>query len=305
MIQKLKRLFSGKNSLTGAATILVTTTLLSNILGLLRDRFFAQKIPTDLLDTYFAAFRIPDLVFNLLILGTVTAAFIPVFLQYKERSEREAWEVAHRVITLAVVILLALSVVLFFAMPWLLPLVVPNFSPEKQVITIGLARILLIQPFFFGLSYLFSGMLNAMKRFFVYALAPLIYTTSIIVATVWFSGRFGVYALAWGVVIGAFFHMFIQLLAAQSIGFRFVLNFSFSHPAIKRVGILMIPRSIGLGALQLLLLAFTAIASALGPGSVAITVWLTIFKQCPLRSLVSRLLLHSIRRFPRWLHNGG
>ncbi len=270
MIARLKQLVSGQNSLMGAAAILVATTLLSNVLGLLRDRFFAQKIPTDLLDTYFAAFRIPDFVLNILILGTVTAAFIPVFLEYREKDKEEAWEVAHIVITLAVVLLIILSVILFVTMPLLVPLVVPDFSAEKQGITVDLARILLVQPFFFGLSYLFSGILNALKRFFVYALAPLIYTVSIIVATLVFSDQYGVYALAWGVVIGAFLHMFIQFLTARTIGFRLVPNFTFTHSAIRRVGVLMLPRSVGLGALQLTLLAFTAIASALGPGSVAI-----------------------------------
>ncbi|MBI2589790.1 murein biosynthesis integral membrane protein MurJ [Candidatus Berkelbacteria bacterium] len=270
MLKALRSLVTHKNSLLGATLLLVGTTLASNFLGLLRDRFFAQKIPTDLLDTYFAAFRIPDLIFNLLILGSITAAFIPVFLEYRKKSEAEAWRITQSIFTISIIVLIILALLLGIAMPWLIPLIVPKFSPEKQRLTLELTRLLLIQPIFFGLSYLFSGILNALKRFFVYALAPLVYTSVIILATVLFADQFGVYAPVWGVVIGSFLHMFIQFLAACRVGFVPALNFSLAHPAVRKIVRLMIPRSIGLGALQLMLIAFTAIASSLGSGSVAV-----------------------------------
>ena len=265
----LGRIVAGKNSLSSAAIILVIATLLSNVLGLFRDRFFAQMLPADLLDTYFAAFRLPDLVFNVLILGTVSAAFIPVFLEYREKSEEEAWDVAHAAISLAILVMLGIAAVLFFTMPWLVPFLVPQFSPAKQEITVTLARILLIQPFFFGLSYLFSGILNALKRFVVYALAPLIYNAAIILATLLFTERYGVYALAWGVVVGAFLHMTLQFIAAQFVGYRLSFHFKFNTPAMRKILRLMVPRSVGYGAWQLTLVIFTAIASALGTGAVA------------------------------------
>lgn len=270
MIQQIKSLVSGKNTVTAAATILVATTLISNVLGLLRDRFFAQKIPTDLLDTYFAAFRLPDLIFNLLILGTVSAAFIPLFLAERGKSDRAAWQLVNRTITLAIGALVILAVVLWVAMPLLTPLLVPDFSPEKQELTLRLSRILLIQPVFFGLSYLFSGILNAMKRFFVYALAPLVYTLAIIVSTLLFADQYGVYALVWGVVVGSVLHMLIQGFTARNIGLSWHFDANWRDPAIGKLVRLMIPRSIGLGTMQLMLLVFTSIASSLGSGSVAI-----------------------------------
>ncbi len=270
MIERLKSMVSGKNTVTAAASILVATTLISNVLGLLRDRFFAQKIPTDLLDTYFAAFRLPDLIFNLLILGTVSAAFIPLFLAEREKGQRQAWQLVNRTITLAVGVLVLLAAMLWFLMPLLIPLLVPDFSAEKQALTLSLTRILLIQPIFFGLSYLFSGVLSAMKRFFVYALAPLVYTLAIIASTVLFADRYGVYALVWGVIAGSILHMSIQGLAARQLGLRWHLDLGLRDPAVKKLIRLMIPRSIGLGAMQLMLLVFTSIASSLGSGSVAI-----------------------------------
>lgn len=270
MIQQFKSLVSGKNTVTAAATILVATTLASNVMGMLRDRFFAQKIPTDLLDTYFAAFRLPDFIFNLLILGTVSAAFIPLFLAEREKGEQRAWQMANRTITLTIGALVILAALLWLLMPLLTPLLVPDFSNEKQELTLELTRILLIQPIFFGLSYLFSGILNAMKRFFVYALAPLIYTAAIIASTLLFADQYGVHALVWGVVAGSILHMLIQALTAARIGFRFHFDWQWNDPVIRKLIRLMIPRSIGLGAMQLMLLVFTSIASSLGSGSVAI-----------------------------------
>ena len=161
MIERLKSLASGKSSVTTAAAILVTTTLVSNILGLFRDRFFAQKVPTDLLDTYFAAFRIPDLLFNVLILGTVSAAFIPIFLAERKRSEQAAWQLTHRAITLFLAALIVLAVILFLVMPLIVPYLVPDFSISKQLMTTNLARVLLLQPIFF------TRFRSLLRRFFL------------------------------------------------------------------------------------------------------------------------------------------
>ncbi|MBI4185512.1 murein biosynthesis integral membrane protein MurJ [Candidatus Berkelbacteria bacterium] len=270
MIQRIRSFVSGKNTVTAAATILVATTFVSNVLGLLRDRYFAQKIPTDLLDTYFAAFRLPDLLFNVMILGTVSAAFIPMFLAEQQRSQQAAWRFTHRAITLSLLVLIGLVILVWILLPSLIPSLVPDFSLEKQALTAALGRILLLQPIFFGLSYLFSGVLNAMKRFVVYAVAPLMYTASIIVATVLFADDYGVKALVWGVIVGAFLHMLVQLLTARAVGFRFILDLHFKDPAIVKLLRLMAPRALGLGAMQLMLVIFTAIASSLGAGAVAV-----------------------------------
>jgi putative peptidoglycan lipid II flippase len=109
-----------------------------------------------------------------------------------------------------------------------------------------------------------------MKRFLVYAFAPLIYNLSIIIATVGFSDRLGVHAVVWGVIIGAFLHMLIQLLTVRGLGIRIIPTLNFHHPALKKIVSMMWPRSIALGSMQLMLLIFTAIASSLGAGSVAI-----------------------------------
>src|SRR4030042_3174636 len=95
MGERLKILLSGKNTISGASWILVITLLLSNLLGLVRDHYLTQKIPTSILSSYYAAFRIPDLLFNVIILGAIASAFIPVFTSYiTDKKTKEAWHIA-------------------------------------------------------------------------------------------------------------------------------------------------------------------------------------------------------------------
>lgn len=265
-----KNITSKENSVKGATLILVVTLFLSNVLGVLRDHYLAQKIPTSLLDTYYAAFRIPDLVFNVLILGAVSSAFIPVFTQFTAKDkDEEASNLASSVLTVGLTMVIGAVLVLFVAMPIIIPLLVPDFTPEKQKITLHLSRLLLLSPIFFGLSYFLGAILNSYKRFFVSSLAPLIYNLSIIVATIFFADKYGTEAVAYGVVIGAFLHMSIQILPVRNLKLRIRLMWDFGNKSVHQVGRLMVPRAIGLGAAQILLFGFTAIASGIGGGAVA------------------------------------
>lgn len=271
MVKKVASFLNKKNSVIGASIILMVTLFLSNILGVIRDHYLTQKIPTDLLSTYYAAFRIPDFIFNILILGAIVSAFIPIFtLLLTKEKEKEAWDVAVSVINIAVIVLVGLSLILAVIMPWVVPLVVPGFTPEKQILTTKLARIMLLSPFFFGLSYIFGGILNSFKRFLVYSLAPLVYNLVIILGTILFADHFSVQGVALSVVAGAFLHFLIQLPAAMKLGFRWRLNINWHHWGVRRIGLLMLPRSIALGANQIMLLIFTAIASSIGSSAVAV-----------------------------------
>ncbi|MEI6039860.1 MAG: murein biosynthesis integral membrane protein MurJ [Candidatus Berkelbacteria bacterium] len=271
MVKKVAAILHRKNSLTAASVILMITLTLSNVLGLIRDHFLTQKIPTELLSAYYAAFRIPDLIFNILILGAITSAFIPIFtnLVAKEKED-EAWLVASSVVNIAFVFLVCFSIVLVLIMPIITPLVVPGFDSSRQEIVTNLARIMLLSPIFFGLSYIFGGILNSFKRFMVYSLAPLVYNITIILGTLFFADHFSVYGVAVSVVVGAFLHFLIQLPVAIKLGFRFNAKIAWDHWGVKRIGLLMIPRSIALGANQIMLLIFTGIASSLGGYSIAV-----------------------------------
>ena len=270
-MQKIKQYLSRESSVRGATLILVVTLLASNILGLIRDHFIAQKIPTSLLDTYYAAFRIPDLIFNILILGAIAAAFIPVFTNLtNKKNAREAWHVVNSFLNISILVLIVFAIILAIVMPYLVPLMVPDFTPDKQLLTTRLARIMLVSPIFFGISYIFGGMLNSMKRFLAYSISPLVYNLCIIIATIFLSDKYGVYGIVIGVVSGAFLHMAIQIPVAYKLGYRYRLTFDWKDPNVKKIFYLMVPRSIGLGANQVMLLVYTSIASTLAAGSVAI-----------------------------------
>lgn len=271
MVKKLSDVLHRKNSLSGASVILIITLFLSNVLGVIRDHFLTQKIPTDLLSTYYAAFRIPDFIFNILILGAIASAFIPVFTSLiTQKKEKEAWQVTSSIINIAVIALIVLIIILFIIMPYLVPLVVPGFDGARQALTVKLARIMLGSPLIFSLSYIMGGVLNSYKRFLAYALAPLVYNLTIIMGTYFFADKYSIVGVAYAVVAGAFLHMLIQLPVVVKLGFRYQLKIFYTHWGVRRIGLLMFPRAIALGANQIMLLIFTAIASSLGGASVAI-----------------------------------
>jgi len=270
MFRAIKAAFLRENSVKGASIILVITLALSNVLGVIRDHFLASRIPTDRLDVYFAAFRLPDLIFNVLILGSIAAAFVPVYSKYrKEQGQEAANRVAQSTITVIATIEIIALIVLFFLMPVLIRYLVVDFSPDKKLETVYLARWLLLSPVFFAFSYFLGGILNSHKRFVAYSIAPLIYNLSIIVAVLIFADRIGVKGVVIGVLAGAFLHMLIQLPSAIEAGFRPKILFDLKNAGMRRIVKLMVPRSIGLGANQILLVSFTVFASAF-PGALAI-----------------------------------
>ena len=143
----------GSRSVVGASWLLIVTLFLSNVLGVIRDHYLAQKVPVELLDAYFAAFRIPDLLFNIIILGGITSAFIPIFTDHISLGERKrAWELANGFMNISLLICALISVLLIWLHPLMTPYLVPNFSPSLQDLTTLLGRILLIGPALFAVG---------------------------------------------------------------------------------------------------------------------------------------------------------
>jgi putative peptidoglycan lipid II flippase len=260
--------------LVSAAALVALSTLLSRLLGLVRDRLFAATFGAGpVLDAYFAAYRIPDLLFNLLILGTLSAAFLPVFTAYLSRGEKgrtEALETAHSLFTLTVIICSGLAVILFLLLPIALPILAPGFDPERARLAVQLSRIMLLQPILLGASSILGGMLTSVGRFFAYATAPVLYNIGIIAGVTLFLPQFGISGLAWGVVLGALLHLLVQVPGALRLGFRFRPVLTFRHEGIFRIGRLMVPRLIGLVVGQVGSLIVTIIGSTLVTGSIAV-----------------------------------
>ncbi|MFY9484361.1 MAG: murein biosynthesis integral membrane protein MurJ [Patescibacteria group bacterium] len=271
MVQRLIKFFVGTSSISGATAILAVTLLVSNMLGVIRDHYLAQKIPATILDTYFAAFRLPDLIFNTLVLGAVSAAFIPVFAELVAKGKRaEANHIGSTLITTALIGTMVLAAIFFVAMPGLMGYLVPDFPPDKLALTVTNARNLLASPVLFGVSFIISGMLTATNRFVATALAPIFYNGSIILGTLLAADHYSVSGVVWAVIIGSFLHLIVQLPSLATIGFRFRPLIDWRNEQVRKIVKLMIPRTIGLGANQLMLLAFTFMAAKIGGGSIAI-----------------------------------
>lgn len=248
---------------------MILTLTASNLLGMIRDHFLAQYIPTGQLDIYYAAFRLPDLVFNILIYGAIAAAVVPILSRSFKANEKSSWELVANLLNIATLIVLIALVGLFFLLPILMPLIVPSFPTEKIQETIYLARWMLLSPLFFTISYIFGSVLNAKKRFLLYSLAPIVYNLSIIIFTLLLSQRVNVVAPIIGVIVGSFLHMLVQLPGAVAAGFRPHFKLNFQDARLKRILKLMLPRAVALGAGQIQLVIFTAIASSIA-GAIAI-----------------------------------
>lgn len=242
--QRQKTIFS-------AALIIMLMIAASRFLGLIRNRVLAQFFSVDDLSVYFAAFRIPETIFEILVFGTFSSAFIPIFTSYLSRKKKdEAWYVASVSLNIAFLIFLLLATLIFiFAKP-LYQIIAPGFSEAQIVQIANLSKILLIAQAFFVLSYFLTSVLESMQRFLVPALAPLLYNLGIILGTIFLSPNFGLYGPVIGAVFGAFCHFLIQLPLAIFFGFRPRFKIDFKHPGVREIGRLALPRIIELSSLQ-------------------------------------------------------
>lgn len=266
-----KEFFSKNSKQMGSAAIVIAVfSLLAKILGLVRDAIFSHQFGTGvLIDSYFAAFRIPDFVFNLLILGTFSVAFIPIFSEYLLKDEEEANRLANSIMNVTLLLILGLS---FLALIFINPLVsaiAPGFHGEARELTKQFTQLFLLSPIFLTLSSITSSMLNTHKRFAVVAAAPLIYNFSIIAGAVWFYPAFGPIGLAVGVVLGAFLHFAIQLPQLVGLGFRYKLKIDVKQPGFVQFWKLYWPRIFSMGTGQITLLIASIFGSFLGTGALS------------------------------------
>ncbi len=260
--------------LVAAAAILGVASLLSRLVGLVRERVFTTVFGAgDVFDAFVAAFRVPDLIFNLIVLGALSAAFIPMFtekLVAGKKGEKEAFDFALSLLNWVLVVVGLLSIGYAVMAPALVSLIVPGFTGEKLELTIALSRVMALQPLLLAISFVLSGILNSYKRFVAYALAPIAYNVGIIIGVIYLVPRIGVIGLAWGVVLGAGLHLLIQLPSAVAVGWRWRPVWVGARKDMRELVKMMIPRVVGLAAVQVNLLVVTIIGSTLLAGSITV-----------------------------------
>jgi putative peptidoglycan lipid II flippase len=263
-------------SMNQAALVLAVFSILSQLFGLVRDRLLASLVgPSAHLDVYYAAFRIPDFVYNSFGIVFSVTVLIPFITECLQKDQGNGSPTALRaflnnVFTVYVYGMGALLVALFFLMPWLTHLTAPGFNAAQHDQLVLFSRIMLLSPFLFGLSSLLSSFAQVQKKFFSFAIAPLFYNLGILLGIVAFWPRLGIFGVVLGVVIGAVLYFGIQLptLAALHKLPRLVRHIDWAQ--IKRVVVTSIPRTIGSSLSNLTFIIMAAIASLLAAGSISI-----------------------------------
>lgn len=272
------------NSITIAAALVALSSLFSRLLGVVRDRILAGQFGAGAnLDIYYAAFRVPDLIYNLIVLGALSAGFVPIFTSLikdfscKEDKEckpsehnGEAWSLANNILNIIFVGLAVLSFLGIIFSSSLTRLLTPGFGSEEQVLTAALTRVMFLSPLFLGISGVLGGILQSFKRFLIYSLAPIFYNLGIIIGALYFSRWCGLYGLAWGVALGAFLHMAVQIPSVYILGFRYKLKIVWRDLNTKKILKMMAPRTMSLAISQINLVVITIIASGLSSGSLSV-----------------------------------
>ena len=258
-------------------TLLVGASFgLSAVVGLVRNMIIAQQfgIGADL-DAYYAAFKLPDLLFTVVAGGALATAFIPVLAGYLAAEDLNgAWRLCSAVTNLAVLVVSGMAVAAGLTAPWLVrALIAPGFSTEQQAETVMLMRMVLASTVIFAISAVQSSMLHGFKHFLLPALAPVAYPLGVIMGALVLAPHWGTRGLAVGAVLGAVLHLAIKMPGLVRYGFRWWPVVDLSSPAVRRVAALMAPRVLDLGVFHLTLLATTNLASRLGAGSVSALEW--------------------------------
>ncbi|MGI8657959.1 MAG: murein biosynthesis integral membrane protein MurJ [Candidatus Limnocylindria bacterium] len=269
--------------LVTASLILTIAALASRLLGWIRLLVIGSQFGVSReLDAYFAAFRIPDAIFQLVVAGALSAALIPVFSGYRARGQdAEAWQLASSVINLVLIALAAFSLVMAIFAPFFVPIIAPGFDAPTTELTIRMTRVMLLSPVLIGMGAVVTGILNSYQQFTVPAIAPLAYNVAIIGAAIFLAPIMGVEGLAVGVAIGSLAHLAVQLPNLARVGQRYDLTIGLSHPGVRRVAWLMGPRTLGLAAGQINFLVSTVLASGLPEGSLTAYNYAFLLSQIP------------------------
>lgn len=258
------------NKIAKTTVIIAVFSLVAKLLGLVRDAVFSHQFgTTPMIDAYYAAFRIPDFIFNLLILGTFSVAFIPVFSEYLQKGKKESNLLSSSIINVTVLMMLGLTVTAFIFVDPLVRSIAPGFEGEAFELTRMFTRIFLLSPLLLTLSSMVSSMLNAYKRFALVAVAPVVYNLSIIGGALFLYPKYGPRGLAIGVVIGAFLHFAIQVPQLFRAGFRYSLRIATEEPGFIKFWKLYWPRIFSMGTEQVTAIIVTIFGSMLGTGALA------------------------------------
>ncbi len=304
MFRKLSNLFVKTHNLKQAFGILFVTVLLSNILGLLRDMVMTNRVGIAYgsiapLDKFYAAFVLPDLLYNILIVGALSSAILPLLVKIDtDEDNTKFWRTYNMLLCTGAVAIVVGLIILFFVMPIFMSRLFPGFNAADIKTTTELTRIMLLSPLFFTISQISTSALQAKRVFLAPALAPIIYNSAIILSA-FFVPKYGISMLVIGTIIGAVGHFLIQLPSLRSHGWRFKFLLGFYDEKIRHIVKIMLPRTIALTSTQLLLLVFFRLASSMTHGSITIYQLTDDLQTAPVLLLANSLAVAILPDFAR------
>jgi putative peptidoglycan lipid II flippase len=271
----VKRIFNLLNKevkgLHQAAYLLGAFSILSQLLGLVRDRLLAHSFGAGTtLDIYYAAFRIPDFIFVLVASIVSIFVLVPFLVERIERNKEEGRKFINNIFSAFSAFIVLISLLAFFLIPYLSKFIFPGFSPEAMDSLITITRIFLFSPILLGLSNLFSSITQVYQKFIIYAVSPLLYNVGIIIGIVFLYPSMGIPGLGFGVALGAFLHLLVQVPAVIQVGFLPKLNLGINFREILQVVKISLPRTLTLTVNSIALLFLVSFASVLGEGSISI-----------------------------------
>jgi len=303
MVKKIFALLHKEsNGIHDAALLMGIFTLLSQVLALVRDRSLAHFLgPSANLDIYYAAFRVPDFLY-VSIASLVSITVLIPFLIKRMRSDtndhtgkEEGKKFLNQVFTVFFVAMIVLSIIVGILMPYIAHFIAPGFNAQEIAKLIVTSRIMLLSPLFIGISNVLGSITQYYKNFFVYSLSPVFYNIGIIVGVLFLFPIFGVYGLAYGVILGALLHFSIQLPVIIKHGFipRFTKKINWKE--IRSVTAISLPRTLALSLNSITLIVIVALASLIKEGSISIFTFAYNLNTVPLNIIGTS---YSIAAFP-------
>jgi len=268
-------LFKKEENILSAGVLIGAALLASALLGLFRDRLFSHYFGAEplfsQLGLYFAADRIPSFIFNIIVVGTLTTAFIPVFSKQLKKGEGGAWELASNILNTVLLSFAFLAIIIFaFSKPISRVVSIGSLTPDELDFMSVLLRVMIFSQLILVVSSFFSSIIQSFKRFLIPAIAPVLYNLGIIIFVILFANKWGVLAPAWGMVFGAFMHLIIQFYFSKGLGFKYVRILNIKDADLREIFVLMLPRVVSLAANQVSLLIDTSLSIFIGASSLVV-----------------------------------
>lgn len=267
-------LLKQQTTILSAAFMIMATAVLSLILGFIRNRLMLAFYEPAAVGLYFYATSLPDSLFQIIISGALSSAFIPVFSQYLvKKEEKNGYRFASTLLSVSLTIFFILSILLFFFAPEVIHYVVAPGLPTQQIpIIANLMRIILLGEMFFIIASFLSSVLQCYSQFLIPGIAAALYNFGIIIGLLLFSKWLGIYAIGWGVILGAFLYILLQIPFVIKKRFHFHFSLKITKEIITVLH-LMWPRTLSIGISNIGILMTGILISYLAAGSRNLTIF--------------------------------